>query len=179
MSGMTRRAGLGAAVSVAVGALAGCNGPQKPTSTSFQIKVGSRAMEPTLVKGKMVTVDAILDGSYRPRREDVVLFHPPTAWDGFAASSLLVSRVIGIPGDHVSCTGRGASLILNGAELKEPYVYPGDTASWIKFDVTVPSGRLWLLDDYRSDGIDCRSQLSDPDNGAFVPTGNIVGICKV
>ncbi|WP_157436124.1 hypothetical protein [Actinospica robiniae] len=42
--------------------------------------------------------------------------------------------------------------------------------------MTVPSRRLRLLDDHRSVAVDGRYQLSTPDNGAFVPIANVVGI---
>lgn len=70
-------------------------------------------------------------------------------------------------------------MMLNGAVLKEPYVYQGDSASTRIFDVTVPPGRLWLLDDHRSIAVDARSELSTPGNDAFVPSGNVVGICTL
>ncbi len=56
------------------------------------------------------------------------------------------------------------------------YSPPGDTASLTAFSVTVPSRRLRLLDDHRSVAVDGRYQLSTPDNGAFVPIANVVGI---
>ena len=189
MRGMTRRASFGAAFSVTVGALAGCSSAhsgtdsgahaQSSASASLQLKVVSDVMEPTLAKGQTVTVGVVADGKYRPRRQDIVLFHPPKAWEGLSPSNLIFSRVIGIPGDRVSCARQGSPILLNGTVLKEPYLYPGDSASWIAFDVTVPSGRLWLLDDHRSVGRDSRLELSDPDNGAFVPVGNVVGICNL
>ena len=180
MSGITRRASLGAAFSVSVGALAGCSGgpPSRTASDpgTGQLKIASGSMEPTLAQGTTVRVQYVLPGKYQPKRQDVVFFHPPTQWDGFTASELLPGRVIGIPGDTVSCAGRGTPVMLNGAALKEPYLYPGDAASSIAFSVTVPSGRLWLLDDHRSVAVDGRYQLSTPDNGAFVPIADVVSI---
>jgi signal peptidase I len=175
MSGLTRRATVGATLSIAAGAIVGCTASGS-TPTSRQLRIASGSMEPTLVPGQMVTVDLVADGKYQPRHQDIVFFLPPAEWTGFDPSQLIVSRVIGIPGDTVSCNGlTGSPVMLNGVVLREPYLYPGDTPSTIDFHVTVPSGCLWLLDDHRSVAIDCRYHLSDPDNGAFVPTGNVVG----
>jgi len=120
MSGITRRTTFGAAFSVTLGTLAACssNSTRTPQPVSFHLKIASGSMELTLTQGQTVTVEAVIPGKYRPRRQDIVFFHPPTAWNGLTTSELLVSRMIGIPGDEVSCAGRGAPMMLNGAVLK-------------------------------------------------------------
>jgi len=175
MNGVTRRATFGAAISVAVGALAGCTSPGS-ASGSKQLTVGSASMEPTLMQGQAVTVDPVTAGKYQPRRQDIVFFHPPASWHGFDTTQVFVSRVIGIPGDTVYCNGAGLPVVLNGVPLKEPYLYHGDAPSTFNFRAKVPSGRLFLLDDHRSIAVDCRYQLSDPDNSGYVPIGNVLGI---
>lgn len=177
MNGVTRRTSLGAVVSITAGALVGCTS-KGPGSTGASLTIGSASMEPTLMKGSTVAVEPVAAGKYRPRRQDIVFFHPPAAWQGFDATQLLASRVIGIPGDTVSCDGAGSPVWLNHVALKEPYLYPGDTPSTVDFSVKVPTGRLWLLDDHRSIGLDCRYQVSDADDGGYVPVGNVVGIYR-
>ena len=177
MGKVTRRVVLGGAVSMAAGALAGCSSASAAdaSSTVFLFN-NSASMEPTLVKDQSVAADLVVPGKYEPRRQDIVFFHPPAAWREFDVSQLFVSRVIGIPGDTVYCDGPGAPVVLNGVALKEPYLYKGDSPSTINFRVTVPSGHLWTLDDHRSIGLDCRYQLHDPNNGAFVPIANVVDV---
>ena len=122
-------------------------------------------------------VDPVAAGKYQPRRQDIVFFHPPAAWRGFHPTQLFVSRVIGNPGDTVACDGEAGSPVwLNGVQLKEPYLYPGDSPSTVEFSAKVPAGRLFLLDDHRSIGLDCRYQVSDPDGTGYVLVGNVVGI---
>ena len=104
-----------------------------------------------------------------------MVFRPPIAWPGLDHNVLIVRRVIGIPGDRVSCDGTGRPVKVNGTALSEPYIHQGDAPSAVSFDVVVPSGRLWLLGDHRSVAIDCRYELSVPDDGAFVPVSSVVG----
>ncbi len=178
MNGVTRRATFGAAASITVGALAGCT--SRGSSLAIpgqQVAIGSAAMEPTLMQGTSATFDPVAAGKYRPRRQDIVLFHPPAAWRGFDPKEVFVSRVIGIAGDTVACDGEdGSPVWLNNVQLKEPYLYPGDSPSRVQFVAKVPAGRLFLLDDHRSIGLDCRYQVSDANGSGYVPVGNVGGI---
>jgi signal peptidase I len=185
--GVTRRATLGAAAPVLAGVLlAGCS-DGKPIlgravlgasaggdATTHRLTVGSDSMDPTIVAGQAITVDGLTPGAYRPRRQDIVVLHPTSEYRGLRPTDLILRRVIGIPGDTVSCDGGGAALILNGSPLHEPYLHPGDAPSTMPFDVRIPAGCLWLLGDHRAVALDCRYHLSDPDHGA-IPVGNVVG----
>jgi len=84
----------------------------------------------------------------------------------------LVKRVIGVGGDTVE--GRGGKVYVNGTQLDEPYVFPGDRASDVNFRVTVPVGTLWVMGDHRSDSSDSRFHQQDPGKG-FVPLSAVVG----
>ena len=88
----------------------------------------------------------------------------------------LIKRVIGLPGDHVQADGDTGKIKVNGVEITEPYVKPGDSPSeGKKFDITVPAGRIWVMGDHRSDSSD--SRWHDDGTGATgsVPMDKVVG----
>lgn len=65
-------------------------------------------------------------------------------------------RVIGLPGDHVACCAARGRITVNGKPLYEPYVYPGNAPSAVRFQVIVPKGHLWLMGDHRLISYDSR-----------------------
>ena len=164
---------------------------------AFYIPSGS--MEPTLQVGDRVLVDKL---SYRfgeIERGDVIVFD---GLDSFATttstsstassggSSLgraaaafglapgggrdFIKRVVGLPGDRVTCCDPQGRLLVNNAPLDEAYIHPGDTPSDLAFDVEVPPGRLWVMGDHRSRSADSRAHLGDP-GGGTVPVERVVG----
>ena len=99
------------------------------------------------------------------RRGDVVLERvaaPPGAPD------LVVRRVIGLPGDHVSCCGTSGRVVVDGKALDETYLYPGDAPSSSRFSVTLAAGQFWLLGDHRSIALDSRIR-------GRIPRADVVG----
>lgn len=180
--GVTRRATFTAAASALVGgAVASCSAAGQIASTvtgrTRRVTAESDAMNPTIVKGQVITADDVASGTYKPRRQDIVLVYPTSEYRTVPQNRLILRRVIGIPGDKVSCDGAGSPLMLNGAALKEPYLHPGDDPSTMAFDVEVPSGSLWLLGDHRNIVIDARYFVSDPHQG-MIPIANVVGIYR-
>jgi len=86
-----------------------------------------------------------------------------------------VKRVIGLPGDHVACCNGQGQVTVNGVPLHESsYLYPGAPPSEIRFDITVPAGRLWLMGDNRTVSDDSRMRQGDPGNGT-IPENEVVG----
>jgi signal peptidase I len=161
---------------------------------SFVIPTGS--MEPALVPGDRVLVSrsSYLFGG--PQRGDVIVFDGAGVFDPMAVSSgsslagagraiadafglpvgsrNYVKRVIGLPGERVTCCTPGGQLMINGVPLGEPYLRPGEKPSAMTFDVAVPKDRLWVMGDHRSDSADSRAHLGDP-GGGTVPLDRVVG----
>ncbi len=117
---------------------------------SYQITSGN--MEPTLKPGDRVLADKVGGGHYRPRRGDITVFTPPSAWATNGQSGKHISRVIAVPGDTISCGGGDKPPAVNGKALDEPYARGG--CGDAPYSTKIPSGRLWLLGDNRADSYD-------------------------
>jgi signal peptidase I len=163
--------------------------------------IPSGSMENTLLVGDRVVVSKLTPGPIDLKRGDVVVFQDPGGWlasvpptersglgglvhDGLVFVGLLpsesedhlIKRVIGLPGDHVTCCDAEAHLTVNGVAIDEPYIHPGDVPSTMKFDITVPEGKVWVMGDHRSDSED--SRFHDPQGtGAqgSVPLADVTG----
>lgn len=134
----------------------------------FYIPSGS--MQPTLEPHDRLLVNKVLVASSL-QRGDLVVFDGART---FANEKDYVKRVLGPPGDHVVCCDGGDLLIVNGVAVKEPYLFPGDKASDLTFDVTVPAERIWVMGDHRSDSSDSRAHLGDP-GGGMVQLDDVIG----
>ncbi|GAA0324959.1 hypothetical protein GCM10009528_47950 [Kineococcus aurantiacus] len=151
---------------------------------SFSIP--SDSMQPTLDPGERVLVWRV--DATDVRRGDVIVFDgtgtfadTPAAPRGLArlgagigellgfrpGESDYVKRVVGLPGDRITCCDAQGRLLVDGQPLEEPYVHPGDAASDVEFDIAVPEGRLWVMGDHRSDSVDSRSHLGSPGGGTI------------
>ncbi|WP_235504529.1 signal peptidase I [Nostocoides sp. Soil756] len=148
--------------------------------------IPSGSMENTLQVGDRVVVSKLTPTPVDLKRGDVVVFEDPGGWldtgvppaertgvgkvvhDALVFVGLLpsesedhlIKRVIGLPGDHVVCCDAQRRLTINGTAINEPYVHEGDVPSSMAFDITVPSGRIWVMGDHRSDSED--SRFHDP-----------------
>ena len=156
---------------------------------AFYIPSGS--MEDTLVLNDRVIVSKLTPGPVDLKRGDIIVFADPGQWldetpaakQGPVATVVtetltfvgllpdnaenhLIKRVIGLPGDHVVCCDEGGRITINGTAIKEPYLKPGDAASEQDFDVTVPSGRVWVMGDHRSNSADSRAHDGPENNGS-------------
>jgi signal peptidase I len=167
---------------------------------SFYIPSGS--MENTLQINDRIIVNELQPKVFPLQRGDVVVFKDPGGWLPPAAPSTgnpiqkgigavldfvglgasdsdqhLVKRLIGLPGDHVTCCNALGQMSVNGVPLKEPYVLlpAGQQAvSGKPFDVTVPAGKVWVMGDNRYNSADSRYHMDDPTKG-FVPLSDVVG----
>ena len=92
-----------------------------------------------------------------------------------------IKRVIGVPGDHVICCNAQGLVTVNGVALHEQsYLYPGETPSEApagysgRFNIIVPSGRLWVMGDNRAVSDDSRLRQADPGHGT-IPESSVIG----
>ena len=163
----------------------------------FYIPSGS--MENTLQIKDRVAVNKVPFISKNISRGDVVVFRDPDNWlpeivdydtnkyVAKAKSALvavgvlpnptkqyLVKRVVGVAGDHIVCCTKGGNLTINDVEVTEPYIYAGNKPSEMKFDVTVPEGKIWVMGDHRGASADSRYHQEDINKG-FVPLSRVTG----
>lgn len=164
--------------------------------------IPSESMEDTLLVGDRVIVSKLTPTPFEIERGDIVVFDDPGDWlsptpevnhgavlnglrDGLVFVGLLpdtseghlIKRVIGLPGDHVQCCDAEGRLLVNGEPIDETaYLKGGVKASEQEFNITVPSGRVWVMGDNRGDSSD--SRFHDPkgngDTGS-VPVDLVVG----
>ncbi|MEU6114885.1 signal peptidase I [Streptomyces sp. NPDC047117] len=167
---------------------------------AFVIPSGS--MEQTIKIGDRVLVDKLTPwfGS-KPQRGDVVVFKDPNHWlagerttvanDPVGVKQIkealtfigllpsadeqdLIKRVVAVGGDTVKCCNKNGRVTVNGTPLSEPYIHPGNPPSQLKFEVTVPTGRLFMMGDHRSNSADSRYHLDEPYRGT-VAESSVVG----
>ncbi|WP_432499619.1 signal peptidase I [Kineococcus gynurae] len=159
--------------------------------------IPSDSMDPTLRPGERVLVWRSLgDPAADLRRGDVVVFDgsgtfapSPPEPTGLAALGAaigqglgfrpgeadFVKRVVGLPGDRISCCDAQGRLLVNGEPVDEPYLFaPGSPASATAFDIEVPAGRIWLMGDNREQSTDSRSHLGSP-GGGTVAVDDVIG----
>lgn len=160
--------------------------------------IPSASMNPTLVKDDKILVSKLTPGVFQLHRGDVIVFQDPDDWIpgdatqnptprvrlmmvlslvGLApdpSQDHLVKRLIGLPGDHVVCTERGADLQVNGTTVKEPYINPDTGACQARFDVVIPANNVWVMGDNRYASADSAWHQIRDGNG-FVPIDDITG----
>jgi signal peptidase I len=168
---------------------------------SFYIPSGS--MENTLQINDRILVNQLEPSLMPISRGDVVVFKDPGGWlpptvepaknpvsaavdwvlqgVGLApddADDHLIKRVIGLPGDHVTCCNALGQMSVNGVPLDESaYLKLPAGVSAVSqqpFDVTVPPNSLWVMGDNRYNSADSRFNRDKPGNG-FVPISDVVG----
>jgi len=149
-----------------------------------QFRVPSGSMEQTLEINDRIFVAKLSDF----HRGDIIVFEDKLSWleeptqapswktkplefIGLLPDSskqYLVKRLIGLPGDHVTCCTATGKISVNGVDLDETYLYRAPDGSLVDpsdlpFDVVVPGGRVFVLGDHRNNSADSRYHLC---NGA-------------
>jgi signal peptidase I len=166
--------------------------------------IPSESMETTLLVNDRIIVNELVPNLVPLSRGDVVVFRDSAGWlpqadepdqnplekavdtvlgvIGLTAPDSddhLIKRVIGLPGDHITCCGDFGQISVNGVPLDEPYITipDGETdAAPENFDVTVPAGHLWVMGDNRYHSGDSLFHNSQDDPGeGFVPIDDVVG----
>ncbi len=163
----------------------------------FYIPSGS--MENTLQIQDRVAVNKVPVLSRTISRGDVVVFRDPDNWlsevsDSSAnrfiallksglvavgvlpnpAKQYLVKRTIGVAGDRIVCCTTDGKLTLNDKAIDEPYIFAGDKPSEMKFDITVPKNKIWVMGDHRGASADSRYHQDDINKG-MVPISRVTG----
>lgn len=162
----------------------------------FYIPSGS--MENTLLVNDRVGVNKLGALFSEIKRGEVVVFRDPADWlppagdestglgkvvkDALVfvgvlpdpAKQFLIKRVIGVGGDRVVCCSKEGKLEVNDIAISEPYIYPGDVPSDMKFSVTVPKDFIWVMGDHRGASSDSRFHTDDP-NAGMVPLSRVTG----
>ncbi|QGN50236.1 signal peptidase I [Micromonospora sp. WMMD558] len=165
--------------------------------------IPSGSMEDTLLVGDRVLVNKVVYDVRDPVRGEVVVFRGTDRWApqvdgqpepgfvgklGATVGDLVgvsrpgekdfIKRVIGLPGDRVSCCDAQGRVLVNGTPLDEPYVVrdspldvppnPRECRSRRFEEIVVPPGQIFVMGDHRLVSQDARCQ-------GPVPIDNVVG----
>jgi signal peptidase I len=163
--------------------------------------IPSESMESTLDVNDRIFINLLVPGPFDLQRGDVVVFKDSQGWlapvEKKAAGPMdwvgdtlefvglmaddseqhLVKRVIGLPGDHVTCCDAGGRISINGMPLDETYINPAEVPTPDKFDVIVPEGKVWVMGDNRNHSAD--SRLHQDANGGFINIEDVEGKAEV
>ncbi len=155
--------------------------------------VPSTSMTPLFIKNDRILVQKVSYWSGDVERGDVIVFDDPNGqWLGlepqlnlvqkalstvglYPTGGHLVKRVIGVGGDQVVCCDKQGRMRVNDVPLEEKnYIQKGTEPSDMKFKVTVPKGRLWVMGDNRTNSEDSRYHR-DLEGDGTVPVSDVVG----
>ncbi|OKL50367.1 signal peptidase I [Boudabousia marimammalium] len=157
--------------------------------------IPSGSMENTIMPHDYVLTSKLVPDSIEINRGDIVVFNDSGNWLGeheqpelgwFQKALIwsglrpdpghqqLIKRVIGLPGDTVTCCNASGLIEVNGTEIDEPYLKSGVVPSLAQFSVTVPEDRYWVMGDNRSNSADSRAHQDNPGDGT-IPRSDVLG----
>lgn len=163
--------------------------------------IPSESMVNTLDVDDRIFVNLLVPQPFALERGDIVVFKDAQGWlpptqkatpgpfkwfqDGLVFVGLLpdetnqhlVKRVIGLPGDRISCCDSSARVSVNGTVLNENYINPAQVPMAKSFDVVVPAGKIWVMGDNRNNSADSREHQSV--NGGFIDISDVEGKATV
>jgi signal peptidase I len=163
--------------------------------------IPSESMVNTLDVDDRIFVNLLVPKPFALEHGDIVVFKDAQGWlpptqkatagpfkwfqDGLVFVGLLpdetnqhlVKRVIGLPGDRVSCCDSSARVSVNGTVLNESYINPAQVPTAKSFDVVVPEGKIWVMGDNRNNSADSREHQTV--NGGFINISDVEGKATV
>ena len=113
------------------------------------VKAEGTSMWPQLDDQERIFINKFVYRLEPIERGDIVVFHYPRD-----PSKSYIKRVIGVAGDRVSIAD--GTVIVNGHELKEPYVPLDYSDTRSMHEITVPPDSYFVLGDHRSMSNDSR-----------------------
>jgi signal peptidase I len=135
--------------------------------------IPSGSMEQTLngctpsCNNDRILVDKLSYKIHSIHRGDIVVFQATGRWEQVVGGEKdIVKRVIGLPGDTVSCCNAGR-VVRNGVPLNEPYVYPAGQGNTPFGPITVAKGQLWVMGDHRNSSSDSRYNGTTPESSVI------------
>jgi signal peptidase I len=144
--------------------------------------IPSPSMEHTLNVLDRVLVNKLVYDFRDPRRGEIIVFKAPSDWQSGTEGEDFIKRIIGVGGDHVLCCDAQNRLVINGHSLDEPFIYRDadgtqDPAADEPFDITVPTGRIWVMGDHRSASGDSLEHWEQSENitEATIPKDSVIG----
>jgi signal peptidase I len=144
--------------------------------------IPSPSMEHTLNVLDRVLVNKLVYDFREPRRGEIVVFKAPQQWQSGTEGEDFIKRIIGTGGDHIVCCDGQQRIMVNGRALDEPYIYRDadgtpNAAADEPFDITVPTGRLWVMGDHREASADSLEHWETSQNidEATIKADSIVG----
>jgi signal peptidase I len=144
--------------------------------------IPSVSMQHTLNVNDRVLVNKLVYDFRDPHRGEIIVFKSPLDWRADPTEEDFIKRVIGVAGDRVICCDSQGRITVNGRALDEPYLFHNDggvadVPSRDPFDIVVPTGRLWVMGDHRSQSGDSRERyLQTGDiNRSTINVNDVVG----
>lgn len=128
--------------------------------------IPSRSMVPTLLVGDRILVDKLSVDFGTINIGDIVVFKaPPKEHCATEKIPVLIKRVIGLPGDHL--TSKGNTIYVNGKALKENWSHREPLGIPIG-NVVVAKNNYFMMGDNHADSCDSRYW-------GTVPRSDIIG----
>lgn len=127
------------------------------------VGVDGESMLPTLQNGDRLLISDLF---YNPKPKDIIVLTDQTV-----NNKPIIKRIIAVEGQSVDIDFETGTVYINSEVLNEPYIkdltkVKGD----MKFPLTVPNGKVFVLGDNRNNSLDSRySEIG------FADTSDILG----